>query len=384
MIINLIIMFERQGFNVTVFSNNETELKFNENNFNIKFIGRNYVNVNYSFLWKLYYYCLNKINWFISFFKSWESENSELYKFSIEISKIFSEELFDEIYAIECFSLIACYDSYKYVDIDSKLLYVDMELLDWSANNNLYFKKSKLKILQFEALKKVSHVFITSYNRANIFSKINNFQSSEISVLPVVPLKKIVTPSSYFIDKFAISEDKHIILYSGNFMPWAQCLEIIKSFDSTWPPNCVLIMHTWNSDSLLGNYFSEMKECAKGKQVFFSSGYLNSGEYSNAIAAAKIGLLFYQNIDSNFNEILLSSNKMSDYVSVGLPIICSPFPSLVDFVNDNSIGFAVDFNEIGNSISKIISNYDDYRSAVLKCSSDYFQFEKYYFEAFKN
>jgi len=257
-----------------------------------------------------------------------------------------------------------------------------MELLDWSEENPLYEDKLELKKRQVSALKQVNHVVITSYARARIFSEINKYPIEHISVLPVVPRRREVkVRSKYFREKYDIGDDKTIVIYSGNFRPWAQCIEIIESMN-LWPPDTVLIMHTWNKAVLDDDYCQQMFIRAKKFPVFFSTDYLSYEELSIALSSADIGLLYYEEIDDNFTEICFSSNKMSEYLASGLPVICSPFPSLKEFVEGNQIGVAVGFHEIGDSIKIIKSNYIIYSDQVRKCCEKHFIFDKYYKEVF--
>ena len=313
---------------------------------------------------------------------SWERRNSGIFDFAEVLRKYLSEHAVDVLMPVECFSLIACVAALEKLELDKRMIYFDMELLDWAPENPLYTDKLELKRRQFEALRRVERVVITSYNRARIFAEINQFPPDRISVLPVVPRKRdIQKPSVYFRDKFSIGSDKTLVIYTGNLMPWAQCLEIIESMKN-WPPGAVLVMHTWNKGSLSTEYFQKLQRAAEKRPVYFSSDYLRYDEMQQALTSADIGLLYYQDIDDNFTEIFLSSNKMAEYLAAGLPLVCSPHESLKDFVDRNGIGFAVDFDGIGGAIETIAANRGRYSENVKVCCEKYFIFDKYFKEAF--
>lgn len=315
---------------------------------------------------------------------TWEQKNCDIFKFSKDLKLFLNNNRIDIIVSVECFSLIAVDEALKEMEHKPDIIYFDMELLDWSPENPLYSDKLELKQRQFNALKKVKHVAITSFKRARIFAKINQFSEEYISVLPVVPrARKITNRSNYFRNKFNISENKKIVLYSGNFMPWAQCLEIIESVKN-WPQNAELVMHTWNKDALDTDYFKKMKQSADGLPVHFSSEYLVYEELCSALSSADIGLLYYAEIDDNFTEICFSSNKMGEYLASGLPIICSPFQSLKEFVNEHEVGFSVPIKETGNAVGEILKDLEFYRKKVKKCCDEYFVFDRYYENAFQN
>jgi glycosyltransferase involved in cell wall biosynthesis len=323
-------------------------------------------------------------NLFLSFLGplvSWDKKNSRLFAFANHLKKELLKTAYDVLMPVESLSLIAA--NYA-CDGRAHIVYFDMELLDWSAENPLYRNKIELKKRQVAALRNVDHVMITSPKRANIFANINHFDPQRISVLPVVPLKQHQGKrSGYFREKFSISDKQFIVVYTGNFKPWAQCIEVIKSMDG-WPDNAVLVMHTWNQQILTSLYFNKMKRAARGRPVFFSTEYLLLSDLNMALTSADVGLLFYGSIDANFTEICFSSNKMGEYVAAGLPIIASPFPSLKCFIEQQGIGKAVPFEEIGNAIREISDNIDIYHQNVKKCATKLFSFEKYFSTAWEN
>lgn len=310
---------------------------------------------------------------------AWSLDHIRLVIFSQWLHRRFSSQNYDIIIPIECLSLIA-------VNMTGTergdIIYYNMELLDWSKEHPLYKDKLTLKKLEFKAIHSTTHVMITSPDRARIFCEINHFPQERISTLPVVPLRQEARDRTrYFRDKFSIPDHYLVVLYSGNFMPWAMCLEIIKSMD-TWPKDVVLIMHTWNKGALSSEYFTKMQKAAENRHVIFSSDFLCHNDLVPAISSADIGLLFYESLDANFTEILFSSNKMAEYIAAGIPVICSPFPSLRSFVNEQGIGKSVEITEIGDALSIIQPEIDKYRQNVDICRRKNFEFEPYFYKAF--
>ena len=311
---------------------------------------------------------------------SFEAVNYPLNRFAMALRKELKTNDYDIIIPVEYLSLIAVEIAGKY---SAEVIYFDMELLDWGADNYLYRDKLNGKKLQHKALQQVNYVMITSWERAKIFANINSFDEQKISVLPVVPLqKRNQKKSHYFRDKFALPSDKTIVIYAGNLMPWAQCLEIIKSMDS-WPTSAVLIIHTWNENAMITEYFKELQRESQGRPVYFSFDYLPCSELSAALASADIGLAYYENIDANFSEICFSSNKIGEYVAAGLPINVSPFPSLKDFMDEYRIGKTASFADLGNAIFSIIKNRKYYEENVSRCADTIFSFERHFTRAFE-
>jgi glycosyltransferase involved in cell wall biosynthesis len=309
----------------------------------------------------------------------WHLENSKLLVFSHWLHKWLSSHNYDIFMPVECMSLIALDKAGK---SKSNVIYYNMELLDWEKENPVFRNKLYLKNLEFNAIKSISHAMITSPDRARIFCEINRFPKNRVSSLPVLPLRQQSgMRTRYFRDKFVIPENCLLVIYSGNFVSWAMCLEIIKSMDS-WPENSTLVMHTWNKASLMSEYFKNMQEAAENRRVFFSSDFLCHKDLAPALSSADIGLMFYEALDANFTEILFSSNKMAEYLAAGIPVICSAFPSLQKFVDEHGIGKSVEIREIGCALSQIHSDMEKYRKDVDRCRRDYFEFEPHFYVAF--
>lgn len=310
----------------------------------------------------------------------WKIANLDILCFSKWIGSRHNNHPFDIYIVVEAYSLIA-FDMSGLKN--TKVVYYDMELLDWPSAEDRNRGQSILKKFAYHALAHVDHVMITSPNRARTFARINHYPNDRISVIPTVPMKNARSHrSNYFREKFSIPDGKYIIIYSGNFQPWAQCVDIIGSMRH-WPDNTVLVMHTWNRSSLHSKYFSEMSAAAADLPVHFSSDFIPSEELTSALSSADIGLLFYDSIDTNFTEILFSSNKMGEYLAANLPIICSPHPSLSEFTQANEIGIASNFSDIGSSIELILRRLDNYKTNVQLCLERHFQFETYFENAYR-
>lgn len=307
----------------------------------------------------------------------WALANLEVLLLARWLARRARTRKYDILVPIECLSLIAA-DRAAVPGAD--LIYYSLELLgpdDITDNVN----KHVLKRLELKALARVAQVVTTTPGRRLLFAERNGFPAERVSALPVVPLRQH-SPSRtrFFRDKFGIGDDRVLVIYSGNFESWAQCLEIITSMDR-WPPNAVLVMHTYNRNALRGSYFKQMRQAAAGRPVYFSTEYMRPADLQQALASADIGLLFYTRATAYFSDILFSSNKMAEYMAVGLPIVCSPIPALKAFVEDEHIGLAAEFAELGGAIARIAADLPAHREAVTRCRARHFEFERYFTDA---
>jgi hypothetical protein len=116
------------------------------------------------------------------------------------------------------------------------LIYYSLELLgpdDITDNVN----KHVLKRLELKALARVAQVVTTTHRPAPAVCREEwfsgragprRFRSSRCA-------RTSPPRTRYFRDKFGIGDDRVLVVYSGNFESWAQCLEIITSMDR-WRP----------------------------------------------------------------------------------------------------------------------------------------------------
>lgn len=260
----------------------------------------------------------------------------------------------------------------------SKLVYYNMELLDWNPSNPVYGNKLILKKFEHQMLQFLRCAVLPSATRAQSFCRINNFPQEKIQILPVASMGNPVSKKSkYFRQKFSIPDDHVVILYSGNFVSWFQCVEIIDAMRLSQVAYA-LVMHTWNKASTETSYFKDMLKHADGLPVFFSSEYINSENLTEALSSADIGLAFYESMDDNCTEILFSSNKIGEYLKAGLAIITSNFKSLHDFVHNNKIGLAVPVQDISKAVEEISGQLDQYQSNALACYDAHYRFESYF------
>jgi len=287
--------------------------------------------------------------------------------------KLMLKKGYDYICPVEAKSLIVA------SGICQKIIYYNMELLDWSVDNPIYTKDILLqKLFEYNALQNVNAVVIQNEKRLEQFRKINDYKK-KMYLLPVASMgDPILTPNSFFRDKFAIPRDVQIVVYSGNIMPWAKCIEMVDSVKN-WPAGFCLVLHTWRKDVFETGYGLEVKKHANGLPVYLSEDYLDIEDLAKCLSSSYIALMFYEPIDSNFVEILFSSNKLAEYLKAGLPVITSDFSELKKFISAHGIGETVSaMTEIPSAITRISENYDSYKSNVMECYQNVFRFEIYF------
>lgn len=381
MVVNSIKLFLNKGFSIDIYTNlknlDRSPIEFPDPNIRMYVYDDTLINI----LLKVYRFIIrrtgnlmvglsrilsNKLDLLILF--------PHIYMYSAWLSKRTKHIDYSFLIPVEFCSLVVL----DFVKNQKKIIYFNMELMDWADKSVLIQNKLIWKNLEYRAVKRLSHVTVPSPIRAEIFSKINNFEINKIFILPVASMgDPIREKSRYFRDEFGIPEEQKIVIYSGNFRAWAKCLEIIQSVPR-WLSGFALVMHTWNSAAIQEPYFLQMKEKAKGLPVYFSARYIDYQNVANALSSADIGLAFYENIDKNFSEILFSSNKIGEYLKAGLAIICSDFHELKKYVEENKIGFAIPVGDLPLALSQINPDLEKYRFNAIECYQNKYRFEKYF------
>lgn len=263
------------------------------------------------------------------------------------------------------------------------VVYYNMELIqDISVQNLKQYLQKKLEEL---SLPNTNYTVIQNENRKSVFLRENNNVSeSSVIQLPVAALGDPYTASSnYFRTMFDIPEDKKIVLYAGNIKEWAMCLEIVESV-SRWNDEYCLVMHSWGKGIEESAYFKKIKNLAEGKPVYFSLKPVDYQQLDEVLASADIGLMFYQAIDENFIDIDFSSNKLAQYMKVGLPVIANDYPGLVKLLEGNQCGTTLsEPARIAEGLNRIFKDYEKYRENVIAFYKENLEFSKYFDHFYK-
>jgi glycosyltransferase involved in cell wall biosynthesis len=116
--------------------------------------------------------------------------------------------------------------------------------------------------------------------------------------------------------------------------------------------------------TLIGNvsqiYLKKLQE--KYQQLFVSGkvkykGFVKRHDLGNFFSKNDLGVVFYLQGCSS-NEIYCAPNKLYEYISYGLPVLCSDNPSL-SFVEKDGIGFKVNISDIKMIRDILVELYND-------------------------
>jgi glycosyltransferase involved in cell wall biosynthesis len=272
---------------------------------------------------------------------------------------------------------------------NTPVVYHSLELRLSRYNKTLNQKLNKM--LERWCNKLAVYTLIQDEARAKCLIEDNKITSEKVLIVPNTYLQEgeiAEIKNSYLREKFGISEDKKIILHVGGLNKIYMVEELIQSVP-TWPENCILVLHGWVwKESKRADYFGFLKELAKqsgfdNNRIFFSTDVLPQEDLDKMVSSADIGVALYHNTDLNIYN--MASGKLFQYLKYGLPVITIDFPNLIELVEDKRCGICInDENEIGDAISKILSDYGVFSSNALKCFEEKYEFSRYYQNVIEN
>jgi hypothetical protein len=245
-----------------------------------------------------------------------------------------------------------------------------------------------IKRLEIFFNKRANFTIVQDKSRKELIKKTHGLEDSSIFCIPNSYIGSFNERSEYLRNKFNISKDKKIILYSGSLNSWAIDEKLILSVNE-WYENYVLILHGYSTDYYLDSVLTPLIEeiNSKEKKIYLSLNLVDETEYMRLISSADIGLAWYKKeLPENLSTIGLSSGKFSAYMRCGIPIIIPTYlEDLRKLVEEYKIGVSVssEYN-IKDGISNIVNDYDYYKSDIRKFYNDYLDFEKKFIEVFSS
>lgn len=144
---------------------------------------------------------------------------------------------------------------------------------------------------------------------------------------------------------------KNILLFQGGFAQHRGLDMLIRAaadFNNNW----VLVMMGW------GNYETHLKFLAESlminnTKVFFLPP-VSQNELKDFSAGADAGIIPYEN--TSLNHYYCTPNKLWEYPASGLPLIVSPFPELMRFMEKYSLGWILSKPLTPESIAQTVNS----------------------------
>ena len=303
------------------------------------------------------------------------------FPFIVEFSQKVAGHVDDEFVCfvgVEPFGLIAATlaaNASKH-EKDIPVIYYNQELL--LERECRTFASKALKALERICNQTCSFTIIQDKRRAEYLCEDNNLEKESIVCVPVSWVAQTDSrKGSLLQDTYGIPREKKVLLHAATIATWPM-LELAQ-IAQEWRDDLVLVLHSLQEDRKSDPYIKQVRKRTETNKVFLSLKQVEWQKMPELVSSADIGLLFYQNLGPNFYEIGHASNKLVQYMQVGLPVITSDFPSLRDVVYKYQCGeCAKDLDDIEHLAEIIFDDYERYRANAFSCYENEFNFSKYF------
>lgn len=222
-------------------------------------------------------------------------------------------------------------------------------------------------------LKRVDGILTTNESRAEIIHREYGAKLRPIPIYncPVVPEN---LPDTSPLREFVSQADpgfRRIVLFHGAISAGRQCETLVNAAKDLDNGTAVVFLGYASPES----YLAVLKDCAAQQgtahKVFFHPAVPNDRviEY---IRSADVGVVFYENTCRN--NYYCASNKLFDFLSVGVPILGSDIPGINEIVQGRDVGIAVDSDnshKVAKAINRLISDevsYNRMRENAIRLS----------------
>ena len=260
------------------------------------------------------------------------------------------------------------------------VVYFSMELLPETGEPSPGFLSAKS--LERSCAQSSYFVVIQDEARAAHFRRATGVSEDKLVYVPVSGLRKpYYGRGDYFRKLFDISLEKRILLHAGD-LSYSMCLEIAEAARS-WADDLVLVLHsplaTASPGWLDSTYLDELKRAAQNNKVYLSLNPVDWQHVPELVSSADIGLVFYDRTCPNMYEIGRSSNKLVQYLQVGLPIVAIDFPSLKEVTQECRCGETTPAPDGIEAQARIIlADYEAYRNHAFKCYEERYSISAYF------
>jgi glycosyltransferase involved in cell wall biosynthesis len=219
---------------------------------------------------------------------------------------------------------------------------------------------------------------IQDKRRAELLRADNNLESESIMCVPVAGIGKAYRAKGNLLQEMCgIPQEKKVLLYAGYMAPWAMCLEMAEAAQN-WRDDFVLVLHSWQEDIVNHPYITQIRRLTQTRKVYLSLKQVDWQKMPELVSSADIGLALYQDLGEARNEIGHSSNKLAQYLQMGLPVITTDFPSLRDVIDRYQCGACGSPDSIEPLAEMIFDDYERYRANAFRCYENDYDFSKHF------
>ncbi len=167
-----------------------------------------------------------------------------------------------------------------------------------------------------------------------------------------------------------IAPDRRIVLYEGMIVP-SRWLEFLAQAVLHLPQDVVVVMMGQEKLKWRKLYRKQLKEpLATGRLIIAPP--VPHDDLPDYVADADVGVIIYD--DSVRNNLFCEPGKLSDYISVGVPVAAPNFPTIGQVVRDHGLGLCFDGHSpeaIAATLLKVMARPKaDWRPALERAAAE--------------
>lgn len=243
---------------------------------------------------------------------------------------------------------------------NGKLVYDAHEL--FTEQGSPYSDSKYWRYLERWLLKRVDGILTTNESRAEIIHREYGAESRPVAIYNC-PVMCETLPDATPLRKFvqlAVPELRRIVLFHGAISDDRQCEELIDSAKELDKGTVIVFLGYGSPESYIAKLESSAARQGAGKKVLFHPSVPNDRviEY---IQSADVGVVFYEN--SCRNNYYCASNKLFDFLAVGVPVLASDLPGINEITEGRDVGITVNSenpHEIGAAINRLVADESAY------------------------
>lgn len=234
------------------------------------------------------------------------------------------------------------------------------------------------KWLERRAARKAQASIEHSEERADVLAQDLGIRRDRILIVPNAPGGSAGPSRSRFLhEKLGLGESTKILLSPGTLSEQFLTSTVVRAarrLPAGW--SCVLHSAGWRDER--DPYIRELHELAQGSPVTFSLNPVPYSRINDVLGSAYIGIALYtQDAGPNWSTTGLSSGKLSHFLKVGVPVIVSPLPGLVEFVRKHGVGEILEEpDQLPDLVNKIDSDWDTYHERALRCFDECLSYDR--------
>jgi len=252
---------------------------------------------------------------------------------------------------------------------NATLIYYSLELYYenpgfYEKNQYTYLRNNEIKYHKSAKITLVQDAF-----RASHLIRNNYYPNTEIVFCPV----SIRKDELIIDDELILKRQKNpVVMYLGKIMKQRFVEPIVKlttNFNSTYT--------VWLHGYCFGNYKQELQQIADVNKLKFTDDLLPYNLMKEYIKETSIGICLYRSDYCNDRLTAFSSEKITVFLSLGIPIIVFSNETTSLLFEKYNCGIAIkNTNELDTAIKTILANYSVFSKQALIAYSKLFDFDK--------